>query len=119
VIGRFEGHVAKYLGDGVLAYFSWPIAHQDEAERAVRAGLQLVAVVGAIDAPGSGSRGCEKSYTGRLGEPKAKPNAPTASAAEGRARFAPPDLRQLPACWRSMAKSCGLRAAAKAPTRGR
>jgi class 3 adenylate cyclase len=45
VIERFEGHVAKYLGDGVLAYFGWPQAHEDDAERAVRAGLELVATV--------------------------------------------------------------------------
>ena len=38
-IARFEGHVAKFMGDGVLAYFGWPRAHEDEAERAVRAGL--------------------------------------------------------------------------------
>ena len=38
-IARFEGHVAKFMGDGVLAYFGWPQAHEDEAERAVRAGL--------------------------------------------------------------------------------
>jgi SAM domain (Sterile alpha motif)/Adenylate and Guanylate cyclase catalytic domain len=37
VVQRFEGHVAKYLGDGVLAYFGWPRAHEDDAERAVRA----------------------------------------------------------------------------------
>ena len=37
-IARFEGHVAKFMGDGVLAYFGWPKAHEDEAERAVRAG---------------------------------------------------------------------------------
>ena len=36
-ITRFEGHVAKYMGDGVLAYFGYPKAHEDEAERAVRA----------------------------------------------------------------------------------
>ena len=36
---RFDGHVAKFLGDGVLAYFGWPQAHEDDAERAVRAGL--------------------------------------------------------------------------------
>jgi class 3 adenylate cyclase len=42
VVERFEGHIAKYLGDGVLAYFGWPQAHEDDAERAVRAGLQLV-----------------------------------------------------------------------------
>ncbi len=38
-IATVEGHVAKFMGDGVLAYFGWPRAHEDEAERAVRAGL--------------------------------------------------------------------------------
>ena len=38
-ITRVDGHVAKFMGDGVLAYFGWPRAHEDEAERAVRAGL--------------------------------------------------------------------------------
>ena len=38
-ITRLDGHVAKFMGDGVLAYFGWPRAHEDEAERAVRAGL--------------------------------------------------------------------------------
>ena len=45
MIERLEGHVAKYMGDGVLAYFGWPRAHEDEAERAVRAGLELVEAV--------------------------------------------------------------------------
>jgi class 3 adenylate cyclase len=40
-VARFEGHVAKFMGDGVLAYFGWPVAHEDEAERAVRAGLAV------------------------------------------------------------------------------
>jgi class 3 adenylate cyclase len=44
-VGRFEGYVAKFMGDGVLAYFGWPGAHEDEAERAVRAGLAVVAAV--------------------------------------------------------------------------
>ena len=39
VVERWDGHVAKYMGDGVLAYFGWPQAHEDDAERAVRAGL--------------------------------------------------------------------------------
>ena len=39
VVERWGGHVAKYMGDGVLAYFGWPQAHEDDAERAVRAGL--------------------------------------------------------------------------------
>ena len=42
VVTRYEGHVAKYMGDGVLAYFGWPRAHEDDAERAVRAGLTLM-----------------------------------------------------------------------------
>jgi class 3 adenylate cyclase/predicted ATPase len=45
---RFEGHVAKFMGDGVLAYFGWPRAHEDEAERAVRAGLAIVGAVAAL-----------------------------------------------------------------------
>ncbi|MBI5260454.1 MAG: AAA family ATPase [Bradyrhizobium sp.] len=53
-ITRFEGHVAKFLGDGVLAYFGWPRAHEDEAERAVRAGLRISKAVAALTEP-SGS----------------------------------------------------------------
>ena len=41
-ITRFGGHVAKYLGDGVMAFFGYPEAHENDAERAVRAGLQLL-----------------------------------------------------------------------------
>jgi class 3 adenylate cyclase len=44
-VGRFGGFVAKYMGDGVLIYFGYPQAHEDDAERAVRAGLGLVAAV--------------------------------------------------------------------------
>jgi class 3 adenylate cyclase len=42
VITRFDGHVAKYLGDGLLVYFGYPTAHEDDAVRAVRAGLGIV-----------------------------------------------------------------------------
>lgn len=45
VIARFEGFVAKFMGDGVLAYFGYPKAHEDEAERAVRAGLALAEAI--------------------------------------------------------------------------
>ena len=41
-VQRFGGFVAKYMGDGVLVYFGYPQAHEDDAERAVRAGLQLI-----------------------------------------------------------------------------
>ena len=52
VVTREGGHVAKYLGDGVLAYFGWPQAHEDDAERAVRAGLELVQSVSELPAAG-------------------------------------------------------------------
>jgi class 3 adenylate cyclase len=44
-VQRFGGFVAKYMGDGVLVYFGYPQAHEDDAERAVRAGLELVQAV--------------------------------------------------------------------------
>jgi hypothetical protein len=44
-VQHFKGFVAKYMGDGVLVYFGYPQAHEDDAERAVRAGLELVAAV--------------------------------------------------------------------------
>ena len=47
-VRHFGGFVAKYMGDGVLVYFGYPEAHEDDAERAVRAGLELVAAVGAV-----------------------------------------------------------------------
>src|SRR5688572_14416184 len=47
-VARFEGHVAKFMGDGVLAYFGWPRAHEDDAERAVRAGLAVADTVSAL-----------------------------------------------------------------------
>src|SRR5919106_6101711 len=50
-VERWGGHVAKYMGDGVLAYFGWPQAHEDEAERAVRAGLELAESVAQLDTP--------------------------------------------------------------------
>ena len=55
VIERLDGHVAKFMGDGVLAYFGWPQAHEDDAERAVRAGLALIDAVAGLERP-SGER---------------------------------------------------------------
>jgi class 3 adenylate cyclase/predicted ATPase len=50
-VGRFGGFVAKYMGDGVLVYFGYPQANEDDAERTVRAGLELVAAVGSLKTP--------------------------------------------------------------------
>jgi predicted ATPase/class 3 adenylate cyclase len=51
-VQRFGGFVAQYMGYGVLVYFGYPQAHEDDAERAVRAGLELIAAVTALNAPG-------------------------------------------------------------------
>ena len=45
IVRRFDGFVAQYLGDGALVYFGYPQAHEDDAERAVKAGLELTAAV--------------------------------------------------------------------------
>jgi class 3 adenylate cyclase len=47
-VQRFGGFVAKYMGDGVLVYFGYPQAHEDDAERTVRAGLALIQAVGGL-----------------------------------------------------------------------
>ena len=49
-VGRFDGFVAKYMGDGVLIYFGYPQAHEDDAERAVRAALAVIEAVGRLPA---------------------------------------------------------------------
>src|SRR6516162_7576774 len=53
VVTRYDGFVAKYMGDGVLAYFGYPRAHEDDAERAVRAGLEIVAAVASLETRGT------------------------------------------------------------------
>ena len=48
-IDRYEGYVARYMGDGVLAYFGYPQAHEDDAERAIRAGLSVVEAMSGLN----------------------------------------------------------------------
>ena len=69
-IGRYGGFVAKFMGDGVLAYFGFPLAFEDAAERAVRAAIAIIAEVGSIELPdttrGAGAdRHCHRSRRGR------------------------------------------------------
>jgi predicted ATPase len=52
VVARYDGFVAKYMGDGVLAYFGYPRAHEDDAERAMRAGLEIAAAVTSLETRG-------------------------------------------------------------------
>ena len=65
VIARFEGHIAQYLGDGLLVYFGYPLAHEDDAQRAVRAGLGMVEALGQLNIRLKQDRGVELAV--RLG----------------------------------------------------
>jgi class 3 adenylate cyclase/predicted ATPase len=65
VIARFEGHIAQYLGDGLLVYFGYPRAHEDDAQRAVRAGLGMVVALGQLNTRLGQERGLQ--LTVRLG----------------------------------------------------
>ena len=49
VIQGFDGYIAQYLGDGQLVYFGYPQAHEDDAQRAVRAGLGIVETMGTLN----------------------------------------------------------------------
>jgi class 3 adenylate cyclase len=49
VIDRFDGFLAKYLGDGLLVYFGYPLAHEDDAQRSVRASLGIVQELQALE----------------------------------------------------------------------
>jgi class 3 adenylate cyclase len=51
VIQRYDGHIAQHLGDGVLVYFGYPVAHEDDAARAVRTGLGILEALPALKAP--------------------------------------------------------------------
>jgi class 3 adenylate cyclase/tetratricopeptide (TPR) repeat protein len=50
VVARYDGHVAQYLGDGLMVYFGWPSAHEDDAERGVRAALEIVQAIKEVEA---------------------------------------------------------------------
>ena len=65
VIALYEGHIAQYLGDGLLVYFGYPLAHEDDAQRAVRAGLGMVEALGQLNTRLGTERGVH--LTVRLG----------------------------------------------------
>ena len=65
VIARFEGHIAQYLGDGLLVYFGYPRAHEDDAQRAVRAGLGMLEAMGQLNTRLGQERGVQLAM--RLG----------------------------------------------------
>ena len=64
-VGRFEGHIAKYMGDGLLVYFGYPQAHEDDPQRAVRAGLAILQDMDPLNARLNAEKGFE--LTVRIG----------------------------------------------------
>jgi class 3 adenylate cyclase len=65
VITRFDGHVAQYLGDGLLVYFGYPIAHEDDAQRAIHTGLGIIEAIGVLNTRLEQAK--EITLTARLG----------------------------------------------------
>ena len=58
VVRGYGGYIARFMGDGVLVYFGYPQAHEDDAERAVRAGLSLVKSIGQLDTAAASRSTC-------------------------------------------------------------
>ena len=82
-VARFDGYVAKYMGDGVLVYFGYPGAHEDDAERAVRAGLALVDTSGKSKRPsgcGSASALLPAWWSSAISSARARPKSARLSA---------------------------------------
>jgi class 3 adenylate cyclase len=65
VIARYEGHIAQYLGDGLLVYFGYPQAHEDDAQRAARTGLGIVEAMAQLNMRLARERGVQLAV--RLG----------------------------------------------------
>ena len=87
-VQRFGGFVAKYMGDGVLVYFGYPQAHEDDAERAVRAGLELIAAVGALKSSCSTANPCGHCH--RIGRSRRSDRIGRGAGARHRRRDAEP-----------------------------
>ena len=68
-IARYDGHIAQTLGDGLMVYFGYPKAHEDDAARAVRAGMDIVDAVRALDAGSRWTWRCASAFTRVLWSP--------------------------------------------------
>jgi class 3 adenylate cyclase len=103
VVARYDGFVAKFMGDGVLAYFGYPRAHEDDAERAVRAGLEIAAAVTRLE-----TRGTERPAV-RIGIATGLVVVAIWSARarrrSRRSRARPPTSRRACRLWRSPGRS--------------
>ena len=100
VIARFEGHIGHYIGDGILAYFGYPKAHEDDALRAIRAGLDIVEAIKRLTASSRAS--ASASTSGSASTPASSWSATSAPASSAtrwrwsaRPRTSPPACRAL------------------------
>ena len=80
-VKRYDGFVAKYMGDGILVYFGYPRAHEDEVERSARAALDIVAAMADLNAAVLLGRRASNSRSA-LGSPRAQSSSATRSAKE-------------------------------------
>ena len=127
-IGRFDGFVAKYMGDGVLAYFGYPQAHEDDAERAVRAGLAVVEVVRSIanaDAAANArrsryrARGCRRSDRIGCRPGSRRWSAKRRTSPRGCKRWPSRTLSSLPTVHGGWSATCSsIRASARSSSKG-
>jgi class 3 adenylate cyclase len=69
VIARYEGHIAQYLGDGLLVYFGYPLAHEDDGPRAARAGLGMLEAMGQLNTRLAQERGVSLAVPAGAGGP--------------------------------------------------
>ena len=97
VVARYEGHVGNYVGDGILAYFGYPKAHEDDALRAIRAGLDIVDAIrrlaGELDDYGVESRPGRHQHRPRRGRRHRHRRVPGRDGGRGR----DPERRGAPA----------------------
>ena len=98
-IARFDGFVARYVGDGVLIYFGYPQAHEDDAERAVRAALAVIAAIDEASALSQSVRVRIGIATGLVvvGEPIGTGRGATADSDRRNAKPSPHDCKALAA----------------------
>ena len=106
----FGGFVAKYMGDGVLVYFGYPQAHEDDAERAVRAGLELIQAVGALEVQCSTAN--PRGHCHRVGRGRRSDRNGFGSGAGGRRRDAKPCGAPARGCGAEHGRHCGEHAEA-------
>ena len=84
VIATYDGVIARFVGDGILAYFGYPRAHEDDAERAVRAGLDIIAAIGPLETRAEAGRGADRDRDRACGGRRPHQRRRVRAAGDGR-----------------------------------